>query len=331
MTVTVGSTTAQGRSHFDFVPDLSFHRAIPVSASNAPAISITVGGIRVQLLGLSADQAIALRERFGIFFSSEATPVRSFLFDVCTVSNEAFLATHGTPSELYRINIAAESGAVLATSHEWSCWFSQEEGRGGLVLTAVTSRDPRAFDRAVENFLRVLYSHALLDENAFLLHAAGLVRDGRAYLFFGPSGSGKTTVTTMSPEATVLSDDLTLVKVVQEKENGESGRLVCYSSSVPFRGVFAPRPERETLYPVAGFFRLVQDTTDHLVPLSGARAVGEIVASLPFVTERHDLAGRAIDVVSKAVIPETGTPVFQLHFRKDRTFWNAIAPDGGAA
>ena len=326
MTVTVGSTTAQGRSHLDFVPDLSFHRAIPTSASNAPAVSITVGGVRVQLLGLSADQVIALRERFGIFFSSEATPVRSFVFDVCTVSNDAFLATHGTPSELYRINIAEESGAVLATSHEWSCWFSQEEGRGGLVLTAVTSRDPKAFDRALENFLRVLYSHALLDDDAFLLHAAGLVRDGRAYLFFGPSGSGKTTVTTMSPEAMVLSDDLTLVKVINE-----NGRLVCYSSSVPFRGVFAPRPERETLYPVAGFFRLIQDTTDHLVPLSGARAVGEIVASLPFVTERHDLAGRAIDVVSKAVIPEGGTPVFQLHFRKDRTFWNAIAPVGDAA
>lgn len=319
MTVTVGSMTALGRDRHDFVPDLAFHRAIlPASSISMRSLAISVGGIRVHLTGLSAGQAGALRERFGVFCETpgEAATAATYSIDVTVVENDAFLVTRGTRSELYRVSIAAEDGSMLAASHEWSCWFNQQTGVGGLALTSITSSDPRAFDRAVENFLRVLYAHTLLDEDGFLLHAAGLVRDGRAYLFFGPSGSGKTTVTAMSPDAVVLSDDLTLVKVFDEE-----GGLTCRSSSVPFRGVFAPRPERETLYPVAGFFRLVQDASDFLVPLSGARAVGEIVSSLPFVTERHDLAGRAIDVVSKAV---AGTPVFRLHFRKGRTFWDAI-------
>ena len=321
MTVTVGSIAALGQGRHDFVPDLAFHRSILPSSSISSALAINVGGVGVQLTGLSSEQASALRERFGIFCGdATAREAATFTVAVTTVANDAFLVTRGTPAELYRIALAAEDGSRLAASHEWSCWFNQQTGRGGLALASITASDPKAFDRAVENFLRVLYAHALLDVDGFLLHAAGLVRDGRAYLFFGPSGSGKTTVTTMSPDALVLSDDLTLVKVASE-----DGQLICRSSTVPFRGVFAPRPEHETFYPVAGFFRLVQDASDFLVPLSGARAVGEVVASLPFVTERHDLAGRAIDVVSKAV---ARTPVFQLHFKKDRTFWDAI---GGLA
>jgi len=320
VTVTVGTTTAQGRSREDFVPDIAFHRALQSSARGPAAISITVGGVRVRLQGLSEAQAGAVRERFGVFCDNmSGTPIAAhFAIDVATFENETFLAMRGTPSELYRIRIAEDEGSTLAASHEWSCWFDEEAAAGTLALAAVTADDPKAFDRALENFLRVLYAHALLAGDGFLLHAAGLVRDGRAYLFFGPSGSGKTTVTTMSPDATVLSDDLTLVRLV---EGEDAGRLVCHSGSVPFRGVFAPRPEREVLYPVAGFFRLVKDSDDYVVPLSGARAVGEIVSSLPFVTERPERAGRAIDVVSKAV---ASAPVFQLHFRKDRTFWNAI-------
>ena len=316
MTITTGTRTSQGRSREDFVPGLAFHRGIQSLGRGSAAVSITVGGIRVHLHGLNASQANAVRERFGVFATAATNAVSTeFTIDVATFDNETFLAMRGTPAELYRIRIAENEG-VLATSHEWSCWFDEASGCGTLALAFITTGDPRAFDRALENFLRVLYAHTLLGRDSFLLHSAGLVRDGRAYLFFGPSGSGKTTVTTLSPEATVLSDDLTLVKVVEH-----DGRLSCYSSSVPFRGVFAPRPERETLYPVVGFFRLVQDTEDSVVPLSGARAVGEVVASLPFVTERPERAGRAIDVVSKAV---AAAPVSQLHFRKDRTFWNVI-------
>lgn len=75
------------------------------------------------------------------------------------------------------------------------------------------------------------------------------------------------------------------------------------------------------MFPVAGFYRLVQADEDRVVPLTGARAVGELVGSLPFVTERHGSASKAIDVVSRAA---ASTPVGLLHFRKDRTFWSAI-------
>jgi hypothetical protein len=165
----------------------------------------------------------------------------------------------------------------------------------------------------MENFLRVAYAHAVIPSGGFLLHSAGLVRDGRAWLFFGPSGSGKTTVTSLTPEALILSDDLTMVL-----RSGQGEYRAC---SVPFRGLFAPRPESDESWPVAGFFRLVQDKADRIEPVRGAMAVGELVGSLPFVTERSEIAGDVIDAVAAAV---SRVPVFRLHFRKDNTFWRII-------
>src|SRR5207247_1225576 len=77
-------------------------------------------------------------------------------------------------------------------------------------LALVRAEGP-LFDRGLENFLRILTASHILESGGFLLHASGVVRAGRAYVFFGPSGSGKTTVTHLSPGDQVLSDDLTLV------------------------------------------------------------------------------------------------------------------------
>ena len=48
---------------------------------------------------------------------------------------------------------------------------------------------------AVHNLLRWLLVNPLLRKNAFLLHGAGMIRDGRGYALFGQSGAGKSTAT----------------------------------------------------------------------------------------------------------------------------------------
>ena len=299
----------------DFIPDLSFHRK---SANNASEglLCLTVGGITTRLSGFRPEEIATLKNRYGIFCAETTSPA-AIEIHVTRVSEHSFLKVL-KPEEFYRVDMRWESGALLACSYEWAGWVDHAAGRGGLLLAGGTaadsSHDAKAFDRSIENFMRVVYAHAIISRGGFLLHSAGLVRGGRAYLFFGPSGSGKTTVTTLTPEALILSDDLTMVVRM-----GDGEYRAC---SVPFRGLYAPRPDSDSTWPVAGFFRLVQDTSDRLDPVDRSRAIGELVGSLPFVTERSEMAGDVIDVVAAAT---AAVPVFRLHFRKDRTFWDVVA------
>src|SRR5262249_54149436 len=121
----------------------------------------------------------------------------------------------------------------------------------------------------------------------------------------------------LSPDTQILSDDLTLVM------NDDHG--VPRAGSIPFRGALAPHYTSIESYPVAGFFRLVQHPGDSLERLTGARAVGESIGSLPFVTERPEMAGEVLDRVSSAC---ASVPVYQLRFTKSRAFWKTLGDAG---
>ena len=83
----------------------------------------------------------------------------------------------------------------------------------------LTSRIARVTNRAAiysfDSFLRILYSLILVQEGGFLLHAASVVRDGQGYAFMGKSGAGKSTIAAHSPEQSVLSDEISLIKKVE--------------------------------------------------------------------------------------------------------------------
>jgi hypothetical protein len=278
------------------------------------SITLGIGGIVVRLDGLESPRVETLRQRYGVFCEPAGRPA-DLVVSVRRADRPRFLEMRQR-DEFYRVETHWEAETLLACSYEWAGWLDTKAGSGGLALAQAALSDPRAFDRSIENYLRVAFAHLVISRGGFLLHSAGLVRDGRAWLFFGPSGSGKTTVTTLTPEALVLSDDLTMVAPMPGGEGGGYG-----ACSVPFRGLFAPEPKSIETWPIAGFFRLVQDTSDRLVEVKGAKAVGELVGSLPFVTERPEIAGAVIDSVAGSTIK---TPVFRLHFRKDRTFWQVI-------
>jgi len=155
-------------------------------------------------------------------------------------------------------------------------------------------------------------SNALWVRGGFLFHASGLVRHGKAYLFFGPSGSGKTTVTRLSANDLLLNDDCIHIT----RRNGEFR-----ANGVPFKGRDEGGAENAGDFPIAGLFRLVQSRRVCFEPLSTAAAVSEIVASIPFMSERKEGLERNLAVaedLSRAV------PVGRLQFRLAPDFWNII-------
>ena len=78
-------------------------------------------------------------------------------------------------------------------------------------------------------FLRIFYSVILPECAGFLVHAAGLEKDGKGYLFVGPSSSGKTTTAKNAKHYRVLSDELVIVRRIKER---------FYLFSTPFAGEF---------------------------------------------------------------------------------------------
>ena len=124
--------------------------------------------------------------------------------------------------------------------------------------------------RAIDTFLRVAYSLALLPAGALLVHAASLGRQGRAWLFPGPSGSGKTTLTRVSGDAEVLSDEISIVRV-------DAAGARCYGS--PFFGDLG-RPGANRALPLAAM-HFLRHADRHVVSPLPARSVS---GSAPLTT-----------------------------------------------
>lgn len=77
----------------------------------------------------------------------------------------------------------------------------RELGDGRTHLAEI---DPKA---GWGDLLRTWFSLVLLERRGILLHAAAVVRNGRALVFSGPSGSGKTTLARLAGAQPILSDE----------------------------------------------------------------------------------------------------------------------------
>ncbi len=166
----------------------------------------------------------------GVFAADSDLPVRGGdIVDpprrpVLKISVEAVESTGAGPD----VTVNGDDGeAFRLSSSDFDCRVVLKKKKGELKIRP----DANAFN----TFLRVLYSVVLLGENGFLVHAAGLERNGEGYLFPGRSSSGKTTLARNAKGFRVLSDELVAVR----REN-KSLRLF----STPFSGEYDGEIER---------------------------------------------------------------------------------------
>ncbi|MBP7962812.1 MAG: hypothetical protein KBG20_10985 [Caldilineaceae bacterium] len=187
-------------------------------------------------------------------------------------------------------------------------FIDEEAGTGQL---AISSRQPV---EEVDYFLRVAAALLLFREGGFMFHAAGIVRDGRAWLYFGYSGSGKTTVSRLSHALgdTILNDDLLFLLP-------RNGGWTVHSS--PFWNPTQVKPNGLDSAPLAGLFRLVQAKTVFTVPMQPGQAVAELVASVPVLGLDP---GRTLAILARCQRLSREVPVHHLHFLPDASFWPVV-------
>lgn len=263
------------------------------------SLAIEVGGIVVALTGISSELEGPLRERYAPFLT-EAPPIHAIGLEAGQVAYLEFV-----PNSYLKLEERKQDGGRVLCSHDFAAW----RGEGHGVLRLSHPEEVKSSLQAVENYLRWLIADLALARGGFVFHSAGLVRDGRAFVFFGPSGAGKSTVTSLSEGANVLSDDLVLL--LRSASGWEA-------ATTPFAGTFPQVAKDRGSYPLVGLFRLTQAPAHELRPVPLHVAVGMAAACCPFVSDaalRHD---KLLPLV-ESLCREIG--VRELRFKKDRGFW----------
>jgi hypothetical protein len=262
-------------------------------------LGIAVAGLRTVVAVPDGEVATAVRERFGGFLSSEAPAWR---IDV---------GRHGgTPALLDGVDVRRAGGPARFSVKRRDFCGTVDLGtrRGDLALT-----DPGTVSSGVsiESFLRVLYSLALVETRGLVVHAASLMRDEGVYLFCGASGSGKTTVARLSTDATVLSDELSIVRMVED-------RGVCFGT--PFRGELA-LPGADRGGSLVGVYFLHHGPRHAVEPLGPRQALARLLPNVLFFAREADVTSQVFRIAADLV---EAVPCFDLSFRPDPGFWEVI-------
>ena len=242
-------------------------------------------------------------------FSIGCVPLRVTFHDralqrAAAARYQAFRGTQGPAFSIRTLDSSAPAEGAAEFSYEW------EQGRlqcraGEALFTSV--RNEYVFD----SLLRILFSWILLPRTGFLLHAATVVRQGRAYVFTGRSGAGKSTLASLAPAGSVLTDEISLLRF-------EEGAWRAYGT--PFWGEFRAGDTNRSA-PVAGIFRLVQAPENRVAPLRQAELLRALLPNVLFFSAQPAANGRLLEILSRAV---EAIPGHNLEFRKDQTVWEVL-------
>lgn len=148
---------------------------------------------------------------------------------------------------------------------------------------------------------------------ALVLHGAGLVLDGRAFVLVGAEGSGKTTFARLAAEARIpiLGDDLVVVR-------SGAGGVEAAGSPLRSRPFSSTGPGR---WPLAAILLPEHALAASLAPVSALAARARTVASLPFVAEGMD-ACPGLEATLDAVL--LNAPARTLRFAPDPGFLDLL-------
>ncbi|MDA8132412.1 MAG: hypothetical protein M0011_12995 [Elusimicrobia bacterium] len=141
--------------------------------------------------------------------------------------------------------------------------------------------------QCLDAFLRSLLSSLLLRSGGLMLHSAGLLRNGRAYVFLGKSGAGKSTLSRLaaaSGGAEVISDEMNMLRP------GKGGWLVHGS---PFWGEMraAGRPGA---WPLGGLYALGKAREHALRPCGAGEALKLLLRCLVNFERGEEAAALAL-------------------------------------
>jgi len=259
-------------------------------------LSIEIAGLRTEILTRDSEVSDVVRERYKGFLSTGMPGWRIEMkvgaAPGLSLADDIVVKPDGGPARF------------LVTRGDLAGTVDLERRRGTVSLT-------QANEFSVDTFLRIVYSLALVDAHGLVIHASSLIRNSKAYLFCGPSGSGKTTIARLSQDATLLSDELSIVRMSDKHAR-------CHGT--PFWGDLA-RAGEDRAAPLAGIYFLHHGGRHAVDALKPKQALERILPNVLFFARQADLTARVLGIAADLV---EAVPCFVLSFRLDPGFWEVI-------
>ncbi len=255
--------------------------------------SVEIGGLPIGITSADGEFIAMLERRYEGFLGGEAT----VQFEVDVVAPTQI----GDDQDLA---VRCDGGRWTMTRGDFRADFDPVSKHGKLRQGA--------YPYAIDSVMRIVHSLMLVESGGFLLHAASVVRYGRAFIFTGVSGAGKTTISRLAPpDVTLLTDEISYITASDEGYR---------AFGTPFAGELA-RPGENVVAPIGGLYFLKQGASDGVQAVTRSDAARRLLRNILFFADDRSMVQKLFDIACDFV---SRVPVYELTFRPTVEVWNLI-------
>jgi hypothetical protein len=259
-------------------------------------IAVEIGGLPILLRTRDSSFRELLADRYAGFVGATSPPRFEFDVDLVAPSDEL-----GADEDA---QVVMREGQWRLRRGDFRAEWDPHAGRGRIRQSA----NPYSID----SVLRIVHTLILAREGGFLLHAASVIRGGRAFLFSGVSGAGKTTISRLiPPDATLLTDEISYVR----RDGG-----AYHACGTPFAGELARVGENQSA-PIAGLFFLAKGLENKIEDIAATEAARSLLRNILFFAEDAELVKLIFRSACEFV---ERIPVRRLTFVPDERVWDLI-------
>jgi hypothetical protein len=258
-------------------------------------VSIEIGGMAITLRTQDRSFHRLIENRYAGFVGALPKSHLEFDIDLSELSDSS-------PDDDLEVKI--DAGEWLLKRGDFRARWNPETSRGQIRQSC----SPYAIDCV----LRIVHTLVLARQGGFLVHAASVIRGGKAFLFSGLSGAGKTTISRMAPpDATLLTDEISYVR-------REGNQYMAYGT--PFAGELARVGENQSA-PLSALFLLEQGLQNKIEPVSTTEAIQRLLRNILFFADDPELVKL---VFQSACEFASLVPIHRLVFVPDQRVWEII-------